>query len=230
MSEPNEGGSSYRSGGNYNGYKPSGNRYQPNSNNRGPPRYRSNHRQDGGYYNNGGYHQQQGYGYGQPTHAHGVQRQTYRGGSYHPYQHSDSRYGSNSTYRRPYGQQSVPPAPPPSTASSVSSSSAYSRGSNVLPVSRNSYPSPKYEQPKKKFTIPKDENPFIYMMSNDDHSRTSKLKEVYKENDQIDNKLEELKLKIFKDELELGLMSTQCEKDALNVQLTQEKLDSLLMN
>lgn len=68
------------------------------------------------------------------------------------------------------------------------------------------------------------------MMSNDDHSRTSKLKEVYKENDQIDNKLEELKLKIFKDELELGLMSTQCEKDALNVQLTQEKLDSLLMN
>ncbi|CDO92482.1 unnamed protein product [Kluyveromyces dobzhanskii CBS 2104] len=229
MSESNEGGSSYRSGSNYNGNKYSGTRYQPNSgNNRSPPKYRSNLRQDGGHYNNQGYHHQQSYNYdyGQPSHAHGVQRQSYRGGSYHPYQQSESRYSSN--YRRAYEQQHhhhQQPPPPPS-----SSSSTYSQGSNTFPASHNSYSAPKYEQPKKKFTLPKNESPFVHIMSNDDYDRTSKLREVYKESDLIDGKLEELKLKIFKDELELGLMSTQCEKDALNVQLTQEKLDSLLMN
>lgn len=82
----------------------------------------------------------------------------------------------------------------------------------------------------KKFSISEDENPFIYLMSSNDNGEISKLKEIFKENDSIDNKLEDLKLKILKTELDLGLMSTQCEKDALNVQITQEKLDSLLMN
>lgn len=67
-------------------------------------------------------------------------------------------------------------------------------------------------------------------MGTDEDASKEKLREAYQEGDRIDRKLEELKLKIFKDELELGLMSTQCEKDALNVRLTQEKLDSLLMN
>lgn len=238
MSEHSDRGSSYRSGGSYGGgyggYNHSGYRYQQNGssgNHRGGPRYRSNYRQDG-YYNNQDYNQQEGYGYTQPQlqpqsqphnhnhnhnhhppshNAHGAHRQSYWRGSYHPYRHNDNRYNANHNYRRSPPSQQDMRTPTPTSATHQNS------------------PYTGAEEFNKKFVIPKDESPFLYMIHSAG-SRTTKLKEIYKENDEIDNKIEELKIKLFRDELELGLMSTQCEKDALNVQLTQEKLDSLLMN
>lgn len=77
------------------------------------------------------------------------------------------------------------------------------------------------------------DSPFLYLTQWDkfaeSEQKLAQIRAVFQENDIIDSRLEDQKLKIWKNELELGLLSTQCEKDALNVQLTQEKLDSLLM-
>lgn len=194
-------------------------RYQPNSR---PSRFQSGHnsynRQDNfynqGYQQHGQHAQYGGYGYNH-TQTYGTQRQPYRGESYHPYR-AESRYSSN--FRRPpqsqHNQYGLP--------SENMNNNSPSHNQRHSPVAMKAKP--------KKFSISEDENPFIYLMSSNDNGEISKLKEIFKENDSIDNKLEDLKLKILKTELDLGLMSTQCEKDALNVQITQEKLDSLLMN
>lgn len=79
---------------------------------------------------------------------------------------------------------------------------------------------------------PKD-SPFLYLTELDKSVDSEKdlayIREVFQDSDSIDAKLEEQKLQIWKNELELGLLSTQSEKDALSVQLTQEKLDALLL-
>lgn len=65
--------------------------------------------------------------------------------------------------------------------------------------------------------------------STDNSVELDRIKHILRESDSLDKKIEEEKLRILKDELELSLLTTQCERDYLNVQLTQEKLDSLLM-
>ncbi|SCU88182.1 LAFA_0E11188g1_1 [Lachancea sp. 'fantastica'] len=62
-----------------------------------------------------------------------------------------------------------------------------------------------------------------------DEPERSRIRSVLREDGEIDLKLEEQKLQLCKSELELGLLSTQSEKDALNVQLTQETLDAILL-
>ncbi|SCV03194.1 LAME_0H08460g1_1 [Lachancea meyersii CBS 8951] len=64
--------------------------------------------------------------------------------------------------------------------------------------------------------------------TNDEQER-SKIRSLLRGDEEIDAKLEEQKLQLCKSELELGLLSTQSEKDALNVQLTQENLDAILL-
>ncbi|SCV03328.1 LAMI_0H07272g1_1 [Lachancea mirantina] len=76
--------------------------------------------------------------------------------------------------------------------------------------------------------------PFVYLTGLDqtmigNEPETSKVRDIFRQNDSIDAKLEEQKLQLWKSELELGLLSTQCEKDILNVRLTQENLDALLL-
>lgn len=77
------------------------------------------------------------------------------------------------------------------------------------------------------------DSPFYYLTglnhSTEDAQELLRIRAIFKEDDAIDAKLQEQKLLLCKSELELGLLSTQCEKDALNVQLAQENLDSLLL-
>ncbi|SCU85033.1 LADA_0D05314g1_1 [Lachancea dasiensis] len=63
----------------------------------------------------------------------------------------------------------------------------------------------------------------------EDEQERSMIRALLREDENIDARLEEQKLQLCKSELELGLLSTQSEKDALNVRLTQENLDALLL-
>ena len=78
------------------------------------------------------------------------------------------------------------------------------------------------------------ESPFLYLtglhkLKGKENSEYEEIKAVLKEGDTIDDKLSKEKLKIVMNEVELALLSNQCEKDTLNVQLTQDNLDSLLL-
>lgn len=79
----------------------------------------------------------------------------------------------------------------------------------------------------------KNESPFFYLTglneSTDDPKELENIRSILKESDSLDTNIEAQNLLILKNELELGILTTQCERDALSVQLTQEKLDSLLM-
>lgn len=92
--------------------------------------------------------------------------------------------------------------------------------------------SPALTQPQE-FRLDRNESPFFYLTdldkSTDNSVELDRIKHILRESDSLDKKIEEEKLRILKDELELSLLTTQCERDYLNVQLTQEKLDSLLM-
>lgn len=81
--------------------------------------------------------------------------------------------------------------------------------------------------------VDKNESPFFYLTgldeSTDDANELENIRLVLKESDSLDRNIEAQNLQILKNELELGILTTQCERDALSVQLTQEKLDSLLM-
>ena len=65
--------------------------------------------------------------------------------------------------------------------------------------------------------------------SSDDPKELESIRQMFKESDRLDKQLEEHNFNLLKNELELGLLATQCEKDKLSVQLTQEKLDTFLM-
>ncbi|QLL34755.1 hypothetical protein HG536_0H01300 [Torulaspora globosa] len=77
------------------------------------------------------------------------------------------------------------------------------------------------------------ESGFFYLTdldrSTDDPAKLAEIRETLREGERLDKDLGSHCLKMLKTELELELLTTQCERDALNVQLTQEKLDSLLM-
>lgn len=81
--------------------------------------------------------------------------------------------------------------------------------------------------------VDKDESPFYYLTdldkSSNDPKELESIRQVFKEGDRLDKQLEEHNFNLLKSELELGLLATQCEKDKLSVQLTQEKLDTFLM-
>lgn len=157
----------------------------------------------------------------------------YQGRGYHSgpsqvrNQYSDSKsYPSHHTYsqglsNRPY--ESGNHLPIDNYHRTASQSSALNTPTGSIP--------PVSAPPKRRFD--KNESPFFYLTdldkSTDDTAKLDKIKQVLSENDSLDRKIEQERLKILKDELELSLLTSQCERDSLNVQLTQEKLDSLLM-
>lgn len=102
------------------------------------------------------------------------------------------------------------------------------------PLEAPAPPSPAYEPARPAPSrFRSTESPFYYLTGLDQSSENEqellRIRNLFKEDDSIDAKLQEQKLQLCKSELELGLLSTQCEKDALNVQLTQENLDALLL-
>lgn len=76
-------------------------------------------------------------------------------------------------------------------------------------------------------------NPILYLTDpeilSSDPNKLEEIHKVFQESDLLDRRLGQQKLAMWKTELELGLLNTQSGKDALNVQLNQEKLDTLLM-
>ncbi|CDF91113.1 uncharacterized protein ZBIST_2791 [Zygosaccharomyces bailii] len=84
-----------------------------------------------------------------------------------------------------------------------------------------------------KSRVDKNDSAFLYLTdldkSTDDPKELENIREVFKESDRLDKALEEHNFLLLKNELELGLLATQCEKDTLSVRLTQEKLDTFLM-
>lgn len=81
--------------------------------------------------------------------------------------------------------------------------------------------------------VNKNDSPFLYLTdldkSTDDPKELDEIREVLKESDRLDKALEEQNFLLLKNELELGILATQSEKDTLSVRLTQEKLDTFLM-
>ncbi|CCH62623.1 hypothetical protein TBLA_0H03420 [Henningerozyma blattae CBS 6284] len=79
-------------------------------------------------------------------------------------------------------------------------------------------------------------SPFFYLTDIDksidksiDPTLFNRTKQIYEISEELDKKLYDHEFQLFKNELEFGLLTSQSERDQLNVQLTQEKLDSLLM-
>ncbi|CCE90256.1 Lge1p TDEL_0B01270 [Torulaspora delbrueckii] len=177
-------------------------------------RYNSyNHRND--YYNNDYYYNNNG----RSNSAHHFYGQRYNYNNYNNYNHSYNRRESEG-YRGRYGARYKPY--PQETV----------RSGNSTPVQAQPEAVPVRSSPIPK-RVDMAESCFYYLTdldkSTDDPVELQKIRETLREGEQLDRELETHNLKLLKTELELGLLTTQCERDALNVQSTQEKLDSLLM-
>lgn len=179
---------------------------------RGQGRYNSyNHRND--YYRNDYYFN------GRSNSAHQFYGHRYNHGNSYNYYNNNRRESEG--YRGRYGGR-YKPYPQENT-----------RSGNSTPVSQHQQePSPVRSSPAPK-RVDKKESSFFYLTdldkSTDDPVELQKIRDTLREGERLDHELEAHNLKLLKTELELGLLTTQCERDALNVQLTQEKLDSLLM-
>ncbi|CCF55554.1 hypothetical protein KAFR_0A01150 [Kazachstania africana CBS 2517] len=164
----------------------------------------------GGYYksHNGGYHKQGGYN-------NGASRYEQTGGS---------KY-----YRPHYG---IPAASPSSASSSRYGSN------NSVKHSYNKVEKPYYhyhEETKKEenssSAMDQRKSPFVYMMGLDKYGADmNEIDKIFEEENKINMELEHLKFTILTNEIEDSILNSMVERNVLNVQLTQEKLDSLLLN
>lgn len=162
-----------------------------------------------------------------------------------PSQYSGPYGSGNNTPVDHYRRHHSTAAAAPINSSSMNGVST-SSGGPITPSNKqhgsntpSSFPSPHYGMSAPAATstvkrrVDKDESPFYYLTdldkSSDDPRELESIRQVFKESDRLDKQLEEHNLNLFKSELELGLLATQCEKDKLSVQLTQEKLDTFLM-
>ena len=127
-------------------------------------------------------------------------------------------------------QQVYPPQPPIPSRTHSRSPLVGTATSTVL--ANKTPPRPLTPKVSSKFDMR--ESPFLYLtglhkLKGKENSEYEEIKTVLKEGDTIDDKLSKEKLKRVMNEVELALLSNQCEKDTLNVQLTQDNLDSLLL-
>lgn len=149
----------------------------------------------------------------------GSYRGSYRGGykprdGYIPYRRESYAHG---------------PSTPNSRANSLNGAHSYHDSSE----SNNQ--SPHRVEPEKKSY----KSPWIQILKLDaakfeDSELNFKLKEVieeqeaiYADQEKIENQIKEQKIKNLKIQMELGVLKACAEKDALNVELTQEKLDTI---
>lgn len=171
----------------------------------GQGRYNNSYNQRNDYYRNGYYYNER------PSNAHQFYGNRYQ---------YNSSYNSDG-YRGRYGARYK--AFPQEAVQSGNNTPVSQPAPEALPV--RSSPTPK--------RVDRKESCFYYLTdldkSTEDPAELQRIRDTLREGDELDRELEAHNLKLLKTELELGLLTTQCERDALNVQLTQEKLDSLLM-
>lgn len=195
-----------------------------------------NYPQQYSYKNRGGYNRGSTYSYNTRNRG-GYYNNTYHINQAHQQYHSYHHQSGYDTYRNGYNNNHNTYLPPNSapiaspTSTPLQSSRYLSSGSSIS--KRDSRPSTPADIDNSKACIEIKDSAFLYLTglnkSTQDKQELEKICRVFLESDEIDNKLEQQKLDIWKTELELGLLNTQSEKDSLNVQLTQENLDSLLM-
>ncbi|AEY96280.1 FADR060Cp [Eremothecium gossypii FDAG1] len=168
----------------------------------------------GGYRGSGGrYYGGYGYGHGGGGYGYGHGGGGNYGHGHHGY------YGYQGEYRGHSGYQRFnSPAP-------VGTRYSGAAGTAARP------PPPPEPEPEQPFELTDD--PLFHLTeldrSTDDPRQLDEMRRIFKDSVQLDQKLEQQKLAMWRTELELSLLDTQSAKDALNVQLNQENLDALLM-
>ena len=147
-------------------------------------------------------------------------RDGYTNNSYYSGEHENMRYSRHSAGNGAGNN--------PGTAEAEKPEQPYSYSQPSIPVPVP-VPIPVHQNTIKQ--MDSEVSPFYYLTEihrngNLDQGQT---KTIFNYNDKIDRLLEENKLLVLRNELEFNLMTTQGEKDSLNVQLTQENLDSILL-
>ncbi|SCU95179.1 LANO_0E09560g1_1 [Lachancea nothofagi CBS 11611] len=209
----------------------SGNRQHYNSSNsyRGSSYRGKSHRGGRGGYSSTRYNNTQAYEenagrFPSPTSQY---RGNYRGEHYTP-QRGGYQSGSRGSYSESF------PRYGDKRHSSAGYDSRPSLSQAERPQEFSAAPSPPIESPQTPLSrIYSTDSPFYHLTGldefTDDELERSRIRALFREDGDIDTKLQEQKLQLCKIELELGLLSTQSEKDALNVRLTQDNLDALLL-
>ncbi|KOG96255.1 Lge1p [Saccharomyces eubayanus] len=154
-------------------------------------------------------------------------------GNSRPYHNNAYPYANNHHYSNYHHRETPPPPPPPPPPSD----NHHSRGYPAHATENRSNSSSGGMITKKKRVADMKDSPFLYLTDFDKNIKRAanadtecdKVRDVFNESDVIDTTLQDLNLKVNSNELELRLLNNQCNKHALNIQLTQEKLDSLLL-
>ncbi|CCC69218.1 hypothetical protein NCAS_0C02280 [Naumovozyma castellii] len=141
----------------------------------------------------------------------------YRGGARRGGYHNSMAANTNAPYHGPSRLDTPPPPPPPPAAQAQQQASAMANGGET----RRGH----------KKRIDEHESPFLYLTELDqgDEASVAEAKKVLAASSTLDGALRASYLRRLASETEVSLLSNQCERDTLNVQLTQEKLDSLLL-